>query len=68
MRSLFDLNVAFFKPLWRRVAVVAVCLGWALFELATGSVFWGVIFGGVGLFAAWQFFVTFDPDQGSSLE
>jgi hypothetical protein len=63
MRSLFDLNHPFFRPLWRRVAVVAFCLGWAAVEIAAGSVFWAMLFGGIGLFAAWQFFVAFDPDR-----
>ena len=58
---MFDLNHPFFRPLWRRVAVVAVCLGWAGFELATGSPLWAVIFGGLGLYAAWGFFFAFDP-------
>jgi hypothetical protein len=62
-RSIFDLNVLFFRPLWRRVAVVAVLVFWGAFEFATGSAFWGTVFGGVGLVIAWQFFVTFDPDR-----
>ena len=65
MRPLLDLRHPFFRPLWRRVAVVAVCLGWGGFEFATGSTFWGVIFVGLGAVCAWQFFLTFDPDGGS---
>ena len=51
----------FFLPRWRRVAVVAVCLGWVLFELSGGSVFWAILFGALGLYAAYEFFVVFDP-------
>ena len=58
---MFDLDHPFFRPLWIRALVVAVCLGWALFEFATGSPFWGVLFGAAGLYAAYRFFVTFDP-------
>lgn len=58
---MFDLDHPFFVPLWRRIAVVVVCLGWAGFELATGSPGWAVLFGGLGVFAAYRFFVTFDP-------
>lgn len=63
-RSFFDLRHPFFRPLWRRVLVVAVCLAWGLVEFATGSPFWGVLFVGIGAICAWQFFLAFDPDQG----
>jgi hypothetical protein len=65
VRRLLDLNHPFFRPLWRRVLVVAVCLAWAAFEFTTGSPFWGVLFGGIGLVCAWAFFLAWDPDQGS---
>lgn len=51
----------FFRPLWRRIAVVVVSLGWALFELSTGAVFWAILFGAIGAYAAWEYFVVFDP-------
>ena len=53
-----DLQVDFFLPVWRRIAVVVVCIGWAFFEFATGAIAWGVIFGGIGLYAIWQFFLN----------
>jgi hypothetical protein len=65
MRSFLDLNHPFFRPLWRRVAVVAVCFGWAAFEVANGALLWGALFAGLGAIAAWQFFLGFDPDKGS---
>jgi hypothetical protein len=55
---LFELQHPFFRPLWRRVLVVAICLGWAVFELATGSPFWAIIFGALGATAVWQLFLT----------
>jgi hypothetical protein len=63
---LFDVQHPFFRPLWRRVAVVAICLGWAVFELLGGAVFWAILFGAAGLYCAHQFFLAFDPpdDQG----
>lgn len=63
--ALIDVQHPFFKPLWRRVAVVALCLGWGLFEFASGTPFWGVLFVGLGLFCAYEFFVAFDPDGAS---
>ena len=58
---MFDLDHPFFRPLWVRALVVAVCLGWAAFEFATASPFWGILFGAVGVYAAYRFFVTFEP-------
>ncbi len=53
---LFDLQQPFFYPLWRRIAVVVLCLGWSVVEFSTAAPFWGIIFGGLGIFALWQFF------------
>jgi hypothetical protein len=58
---MFDLQVAFFRPLWRRLAVVVVALGWAVMEFVTGAPSWAMIFGALGLYAAHQFFIAFDP-------
>lgn len=58
---LLDVQHPFFKPLWRRVAIVASCLAWAIFEFATGTPFWGVLFGATGVYCGWQLFVVFDP-------
>ena len=61
--SLFDVQTPFFRPLWRRVAVTAVCLVWTAIEIATGAVFWAILFGAAGLYLAWQLFVVFDPPR-----
>jgi len=59
---MFDLSGhPFFRPLWRRIVVVAVCLAWAAVEFASGAPFWGTLFAGIGLFSAWQLFIVFDP-------
>lgn len=58
---MFDLDHPFFRPLWIRIAVVALSLGWAVFELADGSPFWAMLFGALGVYAAYRFFVTFNP-------
>ena len=64
---MFDLQVAFFKPLWIRLAVVAVCLGWAAVEFWTGSTGWALMFGGVGLWSAYEFFVVFNPKDDDKI-
>lgn len=54
----------FFRPLWRRLLVVGVAFGWAAFELITGSPGWAIMFGAMGVYAAWQFFAVWQdgPD------
>ncbi|MER8975253.1 MULTISPECIES: DUF3329 domain-containing protein [unclassified Mesorhizobium] len=56
-----DSEHPFFRPLWRRVAVVAVCLVWSVIEFATGTPFWGVIALGFAGYAVWQFFYPYKP-------
>ena len=56
--SMFELRVPFFVPLWRRILVMVICFGWAVFELMTGAVFWAILFGALGATAAWQFFLS----------
>jgi hypothetical protein len=58
-----DSNHPFFRPLWRRVAVVAFCVAWAIFEFATGTPFWGVIALGFAGYGVWQFFVIYDATE-----
>lgn len=64
--SLFDVQTPFFRPLWRRIAVTAVCFAWTAVEIATGAVFWAILFGAASIYLAWQFFVVFrpPPDDG----
>jgi hypothetical protein len=64
--KLVDPSHPFYAPLWRRVVIVAVALGWAIFEFVSGGPFWGILFGAIGLYCAWAFFVAFpgpDPDD-----
>jgi len=51
----------FFQPLWRRIAIVAVCFGWAIFEFSTNVPFWGTIALGFGAYGIWQFFIAWKP-------
>jgi len=61
--ALFDVQHPFFKPVWRRVAVVVFCFGWALMEWFQANGFWAIVFGSIGVFCAYEFFVVFDPDK-----
>ncbi|QHQ35022.1 DUF3329 domain-containing protein [Algicella marina] len=55
---IFDLSEPFFAPLWRRVVIVAVCIGWGVLELAAASSFWGFVFLVTGIYCAWVFFIS----------
>nr|WP_237684850.1 hypothetical protein [Szabonella alba] len=57
----FDVHNPFYRPLWRRILVTGICLGWGLFELATGNPFFAILFGAAGIYCAHQFFIAFDP-------
>ncbi len=59
--NFFNVQTPFFIPLWRRVAVVVLTLGWALVEVANGQMLWGLVFAAAGLWCAHQFFIAFDP-------
>ena len=58
----FDLQHPFYKPLWIRALITALCLGWAVLEFTSGNPGWGTLFGGIGLIAARGFFFGFDPE------
>ena len=61
MKKFLDTDHPMFRPLWVRVLVVAFPVGWGVFEFATGSPFWGLIFLALGAYAGWEFF---RPDGG----
>ncbi|MBB3951760.1 hypothetical protein [Aureimonas jatrophae] len=58
--ALGDNNHPFFRPLWRRVLLVAFCAGWALVELlVVGDSTWAIMIGIVAAYAAWTFLITY---------
>lgn len=59
--NFLDPRHPFYRPLWRRVTVVAVCIGWGLFEFGSGAPFWGVLFTAAGIYAAWALLIAFAP-------
>ena len=63
MKKFLDTDHPFFRPLWIRILLVAICVGWGVLEFATASPFWGVLFLGLGAYAAWGFFFDVDPDR-----
>ncbi len=56
-----DKHHPFFRPLWRRVLVVAICFGWAIVELVFANPTWALISAAIGAYGVWVFFVTYEP-------
>jgi hypothetical protein len=61
MARLRDFEHPFFRPLWRRIAVVAACAVWTAVEYAGGSSTWALIALAVTAYGAWQFFYLYKP-------
>lgn len=57
-----DAQHPFFRPLWIRIALVAFCAAWSLWELYEREMFWAVIVGAATVYAAWTFLIAYDPD------
>ena len=51
----------FFRPLWRRIAVIAVCVIWSAVEFAVGTPFWGTLLAGMAIYAVWTFLISYKP-------
>jgi hypothetical protein len=59
--QLIDPNHSFYRPLWIRLAIVAVCFGWAIVEVTTGEPFWAILVGALGVYSAYKLLLTFTP-------
>ena len=54
-----DAEHPFFRPLWRRIALVAICAGWTAFEAWNGDGFWLALAGGMTAYGAWVFLLNY---------
>jgi hypothetical protein len=59
--QLIDPTHRFYRPLYIRVIIVAVCLSWAIVEATTGEPFWAVLVGAVGVYSAWMLLLNYKP-------
>jgi hypothetical protein len=59
--KIIDAGHPFYRPLWRRIAIVAVCIGWGLVEFWFDAVIWGTLFTAVGVYCAWTLLWAYDP-------
>jgi hypothetical protein len=63
-----DAEHPFFRPLWRRVAIVAFCAVWAGWEYSNGESMWATIAGGIAVYGAWVFLLTYKAPPETSAE
>jgi hypothetical protein len=58
-------SMEWFRPLWRRVAVVVFCLVWSAWEwFGNHDQTWGIITLGLAAYSIWTFFINFDKQAG----
>lgn len=61
VKRMRDNEHPFFRPLWRRLLIIAVCIGWAIFEFAMGAQTWGFIALAFTGYGVWQFLLNYKP-------
>ena len=66
MARMKDYEHPFFRPLWRRVAIVAACLVWSGLEYFGGSPTWSLIALAFAAYGGWQFFYLYKPAEDGS--
>lgn len=64
--KLFELQIDYFLPLWRRVLLVVLVMGWAVVEFVAGASLWGTVFVSIGVYSIWQFFLDGWPSSDAS--
>lgn len=57
------MTLAWFRPLYRRVAVVVIIAGWCIWEwFYNHDQFWGVVTIAMLAYGIWTFFINFDKE------
>jgi hypothetical protein len=64
---LTDNDRSFFAPLWRRVAVIVFCFGWAIWEWSRGEDMWAMLVAAIGAYGIWVFIIRFDDEAAKRL-
>lgn len=57
-RKFLDPDHPMLRPLWVRLLIVALCFGAAAVDFVYGSPGFGVIFGAMGVYALYMFFLA----------
>lgn len=60
-------DAAFFRPLWRRILLVAVVASWSALEWWNGDSLWGTLTAGVTAYCIWSYLIAF-PGAGGELK
>lgn len=60
--KLLDTSHPFFRPAWRRYAMVAATFLWAGFEMSHGNDIWAYLFAGIGGYLAYHLIFAFPKD------
>lgn len=50
----------FFRPLWRRVVVVAIAAGWAVVEASAGQAMWAMLAAAMAVWGVWSLLLRYD--------
>ena len=59
-----ELRHPFFRPLWRRITLIAVLAGWTVVETTAGNPVWALLMAGIGIYSSYVFFIDFAlPDD-----
>lgn len=56
-------NFPFLRPAWRRATVISLCAVLAIWDLSNGQFVWAAIFGAMGAYAFYIFFITWKDDD-----
>ncbi|WAP66756.1 hypothetical protein [Jiella pelagia] len=62
---MFDSKHPWFRPLWRRLLILAIAGGWGVFELVTGNPGWALIFLALAGWVLWSLVIAYDPNENS---
>lgn len=58
MNRMFDIRHPSLRPLWVRIAITAIALGWGTMELLNGESIWALVFILAGGWCGYQFFTN----------
>ena len=56
----YEVRTVFFRPIWRRILVVAAVAIWTVIEVVNEAWFWALLFAGAGIYLSWAFFIAFE--------
>ncbi|MBO9098423.1 MULTISPECIES: hypothetical protein [unclassified Rhizobium] len=59
--KMIDPSHRFYRPIYVRIGIVALCLGWAIIEATFGEPIWSMAIGAVGAYAAWVLLLNYTP-------